>query len=228
MPAHDWQAVFAAPPTLAQGDRFAPWSFRRPDGTVSTCYGSTKALLTVSGSHLPKLEPADYNTKLRGTGEFSDPPKGAAIDTINAQPVTPFATLPTSLMRNVIGTYKPQVKAVIECPECSGSGEHECPHCKQMMECDQCEGKGETESTPDDPLRHVVINGSTYNAWQLAPLLSMLPDESATLAHSPDKQRLVITGTGWQIVTMALNKDWLEPGAETVTLPLSSPNVPAL
>jgi hypothetical protein len=178
-------------------ETWAPWAFVRPDGSVATSLGGTRATLLIDGNHTDAA-PVEYTAK--GPGVRPSPPSGKVIDYIfGHESVTQFACCVGDIL-----IYVPESFAVAgssqKCNECEGTGETECFSCGHDCECKECDGTGEIEVQEDPEIVLVKIGGHTFDTRLFGPLLKLTPRGEITVAVAPfPAGMLTITGHGWRL-----------------------------
>lgn len=207
---HDWSAAMATAKLarFPNGRTLAPWAYRRPDGSVVTATGSVVALLAIDGHHTAD-EPVPYDRITRTADERWRRPTGKRVDELFGRPATSVGTGPVVAWQQLAGVpFDPGGPPEIDCPECNGTGETECPHCYQDMDCSECCGTGRVEGDGEEwpATRALKVSDRLFNLAYLAPLLAILPDgplSASTALMADGGCLLLLVGEGWRLVCIS-------------------------
>lgn len=186
-------------------DHFPAWCYARPDGTLATCFGNSKALLRFDGN-LIGTKPWQYGES-RKEG-WHRVPSGKAIDDIFTQKIN-AVELPATVEEWLAleGERMVPKQSRVECGECGGTGQVECPHCEQDMDCEECDGTGQVDGIEDPPRRYVLVNGATWFDVRIVCNLLRLVGSGAMTVHLANSTKpSMFVGDGWEMIAMPLSR----------------------
>lgn len=165
-------------------DHFPAWCYARPDGTLATCFGNSKALLRFDGN-LIGTKPWQYGES-RKEG-WHRVPSGKAIDDIFTQKI------------NAV-----ELPATVE-EWLALEGERMVPK-QSRVECGECDGTGRVDGIEDPPpRRYVLVNGATWFDVRIVCNLLRLVGSGAMTVHLANSTKpSMFVGDGWEMIAMPL------------------------
>lgn len=185
-----------------EGD-WPAWCYERPDGTVATCFGGSKALLRFDGN-LIGVEPSKYDNA--DNSGYPRKPSGRAIDNIFKQSGTIELSATVEEWVALEGEIKLPVHTVVKCDECDGTGTAECPHCEQDMDCEQCDGTGKVDGEELPTPRYVLVNGTTwFDTRIVCPILRVVDSGPMVMHFAGNDKPSKFIGDGWEMLAMPIS-----------------------
>lgn len=196
--AHDWKTLLLNE-KVEEYVSFHPWAYTRPDGSVSTAIGSSRAVLLVDGNHT-EASPIPHDQ--RGPGTRPIPPSGKTIDVVFTHDVVTEFRSTVAALRAVCPASFVVETVNRKCESCGGRGYTECYACEQDCDCEDCDGSGTTDVQEEPDRVLVKIGGHRFDTWIFGRLLRLVPDGEITIAVTPFPGGLLrIVGDGWKLIT---------------------------
>lgn len=198
MNAHDWKPLLTNA-KVEEYVSFSPWAFIRPDGSVATAFGSSRAIILVDGNHT-EASPIPHDQK--GPGVRPIPPSGKSIDFMFANPAAVTFPSTVAAIREVVPASFDVTNKFAECPNCRGTGHTECYACEHDIDCDECDATGTLDVQEEPEHILVKIGGHRFDTWHFGRLLRMAPDGDVAVmvATTPHVGLLTIAGDGWRLL----------------------------